>query len=137
MGQYHAVVNLDKKEFISPWDMGSGAKAWEQAANSYTTPAGMFMLMVCPKPRGGGDFAQNDVAGRWHGDRVVIVGDYAEAGDMETVDASNIWGDLFEGDEYTNISVMTLENLITEGTAFDVQLQALKEALARTEAKAA
>ncbi len=92
MGQYHHVVNLDKREFLYSHKAGSGFKAWEQVANSQTTPALMFYLMLCPTPRGGGDFEESPYMGRWHGDRVVIVGDYAEIGDFDSpVDPDLIW----------------------------------------------
>lgn len=86
MGQYHIAVNLDAREFIHPHKLGDGLKAWEQAANG---PGGvgtaLIYLMVAPIYRGGGDFKDtNKIMGAWHGDRVVIVGDYAESGDFDT-----------------------------------------------------
>ena len=82
MGQYHRIYNLDKKEYINPHHLGSGVKAWEQLASGMTGKA-MIVLMVCPQRRGGGDLGENDTVGRWHGDRVVMVGDYAEDSDFK------------------------------------------------------
>lgn len=81
MGQYHKIANLDKREFIDPHKLGTGLKAIEQVWSGMTGKA-MLVLMVCPTPRGGGDLFGHEVIGRWHGDRVVVVGDYAEEGDF-------------------------------------------------------
>jgi hypothetical protein len=88
MGQYHYVVNLDKKEFINPHKLGIGLKAWEQIASSPSTPQALFVLLLCSNGRGGGDLARVDgadgpVIGRWAGDRIAVVGDYAEDHDIK------------------------------------------------------
>lgn len=84
MGQYHKLVNLDKREFVHPHQLGDGLKAWEQFASG---PGGigsaMILLTVCPDPRGGGDLPEGPFMGRWHGDRVLLVGDYAESDDFD------------------------------------------------------
>lgn len=88
MGQYWKVVNLDKREFINPHKLGSGLKLWEQLSSA-APGTGAALIILCaamPKPRGGGDLKLNDVArrtiGRWAGDRVCLVGDYAEDADL-------------------------------------------------------
>ena len=66
MGQYYKIVNVDKKEYFSPWDFHCGAKLMEW---NYV----------------GDDMAGNPVTNtlhhllehRWKGDRVYVVGDYA------------------------------------------------------------
>ena len=92
MGQYWKIVNLDKREYIDPHKLGSGMKLWEQLVN--TPGVGAALIILCaamPKPpcrpRGGGDLKlDNDVArrtiGRWAGDRVCLVGEYAEDSDL-------------------------------------------------------
>ena len=83
MGQYWVVVNLDKKEFVSPHKLGCGLKLWEQVANHPST--GTALLILCaamPEPRGGGDLEENPIIGHWAGDRIAIVGDYAEDSDL-------------------------------------------------------
>lgn len=45
MGQYFRVVNKTKKEYVSPWDIGGGAKLWEWCANH---TAGIFPYHMCP-----------------------------------------------------------------------------------------
>jgi len=94
MGQYWIPVNLDKKEFIHPHKLGNGLKLWEQAASGYGTSTALIILQaVMPEGRGGGDLDLNSddeeyneiaarVIGRWAGDRVALVGDYAEDEDL-------------------------------------------------------
>ena len=65
MGQYWHPVNLDKKEFINPSDLGSGLKLWEQLAAHPGTGAALVVLTAAmPEARGGGDFDLNE---NWHG----------------------------------------------------------------------
>ncbi len=112
MGQYWLPVNLDKHEYVMPHKLGTGLKLWEQLANSPGTGAALIVLTAAmPEQRGGGDFDLDrnwhgpertmdkypaDPApmpedyhavaartiGRWAGDRIAIVGDYAEDGDL-------------------------------------------------------
>jgi hypothetical protein len=88
MGQYWYCVNLDKKEFIHPHALGAGLKLWEQLANHPSTGTALIILCAAmPGPRGGGDLQANpDVVGRWAGDRIAFVGDYAEDGDIPSHD---------------------------------------------------
>lgn len=87
MGQYHYTVNLSKHEFIHPHQLGDGLKLLEQVSWS---PGGindaLHMLLACSSGRGGGDFQTDDpdrqVIGRWAGDRIAVVGDYAVDGDL-------------------------------------------------------
>jgi hypothetical protein len=112
MGQYWHPVNLDKREFINPHRLGTGLKLWEQIANHPSTGAALIILCAAmPEPRGGGDFdldanwhgpertfpehnaspapmpdeypaiAQRTI-GRWAGDRIALIGDYAQDGDL-------------------------------------------------------
>lgn len=88
MGQYHYIVNLDKKEFINPHKLGVGLKAWEQIANTPGTPQALFVLLICSNGRGGGDLGKTlgfdePIIGRWAGDRIAVVGDYAEDYDIK------------------------------------------------------
>lgn len=78
MGQYWIPVNLDKKEYIEPHKLACGLKLWEQLANE-----GVGLLDIdVPEARGGGDLDPNPIIGRWAGDRIAIVGDYAEDSDL-------------------------------------------------------
>ncbi len=82
MGQYHLVVNLDKKEFLNPHKLGCGLKLWEQLANHPSTGTALIPLLACSNGRGGGDLQENPLIGRWAGDRIAIIGDYAEETDL-------------------------------------------------------
>jgi hypothetical protein len=79
MGQYFLIVNLDKKEYLSPHRLGCGAKLWEISANN---PTRLFPLLLRKSSEGGGGDIQKDYpsAGRWAGDRIVVVGDYDKSG---------------------------------------------------------
>ena len=110
MGQYWKLVNLDRHEYVDPHQLGHGAKLWEQLANTPGTGAAMVILCAAHRQnRGGGDLdfdrdwrdatfpelatddpdkkeylkvAQRTI-GRWAGDRIALVGDYAEPSDLE------------------------------------------------------
>jgi hypothetical protein len=99
MGQYHGLFNIDKKEMLFPHEVGFGAKQWEHTGFAGSLSDILYALCAYPERRGGGDFEndneentgmfsgiQNGVfKGRWHGDRVAVVGDYAEFGDLPDV----------------------------------------------------
>ena len=105
MGQYWKVVNLDKHEYIHPHKLGCGLKLWEQLANKGIGEALIILLAAMPEPRGGGDFASNydGVVGRWAGDRIALIGDYAEDSDLPKgvgdVPASQIYDACFDDDD--------------------------------------
>ena len=83
MGQYHRLVNLDKKEMVHPYNLGLGAKQYEQTGDSGSMGDALYLLVMTSPDRGGGDWELfPDLSGRWVGDRVVIVGDYTEDGDI-------------------------------------------------------
>lgn len=122
MGQYWMPVNLDKKEYIHPHKLGSGLKLWEQLASDGVGQALIILTAAQRERRGGGDldmeenwhgpernFPEHDCSpgpmpenypsiaartiGRWAGDRIAIVGDYAEDSDLPTrFKASLIFG---------------------------------------------
>lgn len=90
MGQYHLIVNLTKREFLDPYEFGHGAKLWEQL--SYGSPGGpadaLMILLAVSNGRGGGDFdfahpLADEYIGRWGGDEIAIVGNYADDNDLE------------------------------------------------------
>lgn len=108
MGQYHKVVNLDKKQYLHPHRLGDGLKLGE-FSRSWTAQA-LVMLLAVSNGRGGGDFHINNdpdnLIGSWGGDRIAVVGDYTDDNDFRTVDgeppASDLYGlccDPEEGDE--------------------------------------
>jgi hypothetical protein len=84
MGQYHGIFNLDKREMVFPHELGFGAKQWEHTGFQGSLSDVLYALTAYRFSRGGGDFADDDGAfkGRWHGDRVAVIGDYAEIRDL-------------------------------------------------------
>jgi hypothetical protein len=91
MGQYHSIYNLDKQEVIHPHDIGLGAKQREHTGHTASLSDMMYILTTCSPMRGGGDITaevMKDFIGRWVGDRVVVVGDYSEEGDIPNFDMS-------------------------------------------------
>jgi hypothetical protein len=97
MGQYHKVYNLDKQERIHPHEINNGLKLWEQVGHIGSTSTALFALLANSNGRGGGDFPDHPMVGRWAGDRILIQGDYAEPQDQgytKPVDLEN----------FTNIS---------------------------------
>ena len=88
-GQYFLVVNLDKSEFIHPHRVGSGLKLWEICANNVSRL--LPFLLRQSSEGGGGDYRgafESEYAGRWAGDRIVVIGDYDESGLYEEVSAT-------------------------------------------------
>ena len=82
MGQYHVLVNLDKKEYVMPHHVGDGLKLWEWSGDGMLRA--MQVLLATSNGRGGGDLPDNKVVGRWGGDRVAVIGDYSEVGDIKS-----------------------------------------------------
>lgn len=92
MGQYHGLFNIDKREMLFPHELGFGAKQWEHTGFPGSLSDILYALCSYPERRGGGDFDNDNsdfpeftngvFKGRWHGDRVAVVGDYAEFGDL-------------------------------------------------------
>lgn len=88
MGQYHRVVNLDKRQYINPTALGDGLKILEFGLDAGGTMTALAMLLAGSARgggRGGGDPRQDieRIVGSWAGDRIAIVGDYAQDGDFD------------------------------------------------------
>lgn len=116
MGQYHYTVNLDKHEYLDPHALGDGAKLVEQCGHA---PGGindaLHLLLAVSNGsggRGGGDFhLESPFIGSWGGNRIAVVGDYGEKGDLpEEFGADSIYSrcdgddDDQEGPLYKNIT---------------------------------
>lgn len=83
MGQYHVLVNFDKKEVVTPHDLGLGLKQWEHIGFKGGTLADALYILTMTSPaRGGGDLPETAISGRWAGDRCVVMGDYTEESDL-------------------------------------------------------
>jgi hypothetical protein len=103
MGQYHSLFNLDKLEIVNPHDLGFGAKQREHSGYGNGSLADiLYVLIAYKEERGSGDWANDNrdfpeftngvFKGRWHGDRVAVIGDYNELGDL-----SPEWADALDG----------------------------------------
>lgn len=69
MGQYYHVINVDKKEQMLPFDYDNGLKIMEFCYNQNPMVLALMDLM----------------ANEWKGDRVYVIGDYADLEDMKEV----------------------------------------------------
>ena len=129
MGQYHYIVNLDKREYINPHKLGVGLKACEQLTSPAGTPQALFVLLLCSNGRGGGDLAETRgfeerIIGRWAGDRIAVVGDYAEDYDIKAPlhDPVSLIYDLCYEGVYREISALVRPVLAAElGVVFTVE----------------
>lgn len=104
MGQYHEVYNLDKKERIYPHSIDNGLKLYEQVGHIGSTSTALFALLANSNGRGGGDFPEHDLIGRWAGDRILIQGDYSSHTDNGHVPEEEL-------EQFTDISKEVLEML--------------------------
>lgn len=105
MGQYHHLVNVDKKEVVNPHGLGLGLKQYEHTGEFNGTLAdAMYILMMTSPARGGGDFPQTEISGRWTGDRVLVLGDYTEDSDVPSI--PNVGSLYHESDGYADITDM-------------------------------
>ena len=110
MGQYTILVNLTRREFISPAAFTDGAKPLDLASGD--TPTGLLCLLISGNTNGGtAEFCRPlsrfsraaqlrarkakqplnqipsplyDIVGSWAGDRIVLAGDYANDGHLLT-----------------------------------------------------
>jgi len=81
MGQYYKIVNVKKKQYITPHTFGDGAKLMEFSMSSSGVLAGLAILLADGNGRGGGDLnSENPIVGSWAGDNIVVAGDYADDG---------------------------------------------------------
>jgi len=88
MGQYYIILNLDKKQYLRPWNFGDGAKLLEFGTSGNGVMLGLAILLSDGNDRGGGDLRVpenapeelNSLIGSWAGDRIVVSGDYADDG---------------------------------------------------------
>lgn len=98
MGQYHHIHNLDKHEKIHPHALGDGLKLLEFGCSGDGTMTALAILLAgsCKGgARGGGDVDSSHlmaqyIIGRWAGDRIAIIGDYAEGGDVPGMTAEHL-----------------------------------------------
>ena len=118
MGQYYKVVNIDKKEFIEPWDYDCGSKLLEWG---YITSDG--------KANGFAGALNKLMCGRWKGDRVYVVGDYAEPdsrdGDLGLI--QSVVDTLTKGNSDVTVETIASGSNSTEGIQQDIQAKIDRE----------
>ena len=108
MGQYHVLVNVDKKEMVVPHGLGLGLKQYEHIGEFNGTLAdAMYILMMTSPARGGGDFPSTNISRRWAGDRVLVLGDYTEDSDVPSI--PNVGSLYAESESYTDITDLVAE----------------------------
>lgn len=124
MGQYHMLVNLDKREFVSPHGLGLGLKQREHnGAFDGTLADALYFLTMTSPARGGGDYERTDISARWAGDRCVVLGDYTDDSDIPNyVGAGSIWSQIDENahDEWRDISDEVAQEL---GSVFGFRME--------------
>lgn len=89
MGQYHEIYNLDRKLYYSPRDIGSNVKILEFGEDLIPTALMIYLL-----------------EGEWKNDRVCVIGDYAEDGDIQGVSKKE-----FENIDFTSFAIQAREIL--------------------------
>ena len=118
MGQYYKIVNVKKKEYITPHTFGDGAKLMEFSMSANGVLAGLAILLADGNGRGGGDLNSNSsIVGSWAGDNIVIAGDYADPGKFVKEQDKNLY--LVATDEGEDISLKVLDALCDDRWFFE------------------
>jgi hypothetical protein len=114
MDQYHILVNLTKRQYVHPHQIGNGLKLHEQVGWKYSTSTALVMLLAASNGPGDGDFqSQHPLVGSWAGDRIAFIGDYAEKTDLPGIDAQLIYKQCDSG-KFKNISADVREMMSSE-----------------------
>jgi hypothetical protein len=113
MGQYYKIVNIKKKQYITPHTFGDGAKLMEFSMSASGVLAGLAILLADGNGRGGGDLhSENDIVGSWAGDNIVVAGDYADTGKFVKEADRNLYN--VASNEGEDISVKVLDALFDD-----------------------
>ena len=113
MGQYYKIVNIKKKQYITPHTFGDGAKLMEFSMSANGVLAGLAILLADGNGRGGGDLhSENDIVGSWSGDNIVVAGDYADEGKFVKEADRNLYN--VASNEGEDISVKVLDALFDD-----------------------
>lgn len=118
MGQYYKIVNVRKKQYITPHTFGDGAKLMEFSMSANGVLAGLAILLADGNGRGGGDLnSENEIVGSWAGDNIVVAGDYADQGKfVKTTDQNLYEVCIAEGED---ISLKVLDALCDDRYFFE------------------
>lgn len=108
MGQYHNVINLDKKMQYSPSSLANGLKLLEQG-QSLTSTATLALLL----------------SGGWNGERVFLLGDYVYPDDLNGIDnACEIYA---QSGDYRNVGWLA-RKVVTENIGVTFKKESYKVA---------
>ncbi len=117
MGQYYKIVNIKKKQYISPYTFGDGSKLMEFSMSTNGVLAGLAILLADGNGKGGGDLnSNNPIVGSWAGDNIVIAGDYADDGKWVKETDTNLYSVASEQGE--DISIKVLDALCDDSYFF-------------------
>ncbi len=117
MGQYYKIVNIKKKQYISPLTFGDGSKLMEFSMSANGVLAGLAILLADGNGKGGGDLnSNNPIVGSWAGDNIVIAGDYADSGKWVKENDTNLYSVASEQGE--DISIKVLDALCDDSYFF-------------------
>ena len=117
MGQYYKIVNIKKKQYITPHTFGDGSKLMEFSMSANGVLAGLAILLADGNGRGGGDLhSENDIVGSWAGDNIVVAGDYADAGKFVKEPDQTLYE--LAGSEGEDISIKVLDALFDDSYYF-------------------
>ncbi len=117
MGQYYKIVNIKKKQYISPYTFGDGSKLMEFSMSANGVLAGLAILLADGNGKGGGDLnSNNPIVGSWAGDNIVIAGDYADDGKWVKETDTNLYAVASEQGE--DISIKVLDALCDDSYFF-------------------
>ena len=118
MGQYYKIVNIKKKEYITPHIFGDGAKLMEFSMSANGVLAGLAILLADGNGRGGGDLnSESDIVGSWAGDNIVIAGDYADTGKFVKDPEQTLYN--IASEEGVDISLKVLDALFDDRYYFE------------------
>ena len=116
MGQYYKIVNLTKKEYLKPHAFGDGLKLLEFGSGGCGTMCALAILLSDGNGRGGGDLhtkRNEKLIGSWAGDKIVVTGDYADAGRF-TFGEKNLY-DVVRNRRFKNISRAVIRVMCQDG----------------------
>ena len=144
MGQYHHIMNLTRHEYLNAEAFDEGRKLTEFGCGNGGTMAALAALLSASSGRGFGDFHTHDgagrdnpehwlkgfgltaeladrhIVGRWAGDAIAIVGDYAQEEDLADWHDGGVGGQ-FGNDcgKWVNISWVGLVAIGLDGALRD------------------
>lgn len=129
MGQYYKVVNLDKKEYINPHDLGDGLKFLEFAPSGWGTMFALGYLLQSTEDRfAGGDIsAGGQFRERWAGDQIVIAGDYDDPKKYPSETRGKNLYDSSEGRRWKNVSMDVVREMIKDDYVKEMFQDKMKE----------